>query len=120
MTSVGDEQIRPVPDGKGAAEIEKKEQGYKRPNVEQLISLRAGVKGAIGNVVRFGYACADQPHVVNEKQPNDHCISGAQLKSRQRIVEPAEKNRLAKCASDVKKVVPKLERPLDQSKRVND
>ena len=51
VTGAGDEQIRPVPDGKGAAEIEKNEQGYKRPNVEQLISPGAGVKGAIGNVV---------------------------------------------------------------------
>src|SRR5438105_11313361 len=120
VTGASDEQIRPPPNGKGAAEIEKKEQGYKRPNVEQLISLGVGVKGAIGNVVRFGDACADQPHVIDEKQPNDCCISGAQLKPRQRIIEPAEKNRLAKCASDVKKVVPKLERPFDQSKRVND
>ena len=52
------------------------------PNVEQLIRPGAGVKGAIGNVVRFGNACADQPHVVDEEQPNDSRIRGAQLKTR--------------------------------------
>ena len=51
VTGTSDEEVRPPPDGKGAGEIEKNKQRYNHQNIEQLISLGPGVKGAIGNVV---------------------------------------------------------------------
>jgi hypothetical protein len=39
VTGTSDEEVRPRPDGKGAAEIEKNKQRYKHPSIEQLISL---------------------------------------------------------------------------------
>jgi hypothetical protein len=120
VIGASDKHIRPAPDGKGAPDIEKEEQGNQHQDVEQLISPGTGVKRPIRIVFGFADTRTNQPHIVDEKQPNNSRVSRAQLKPRQRAIEPAEKNRLAKCASDVKKVVSKLEWPFDQSKRVND
>src|SRR5262249_28065442 len=89
-------------------------------DVEQLIRSGAGVKCVLGIVARFDNARVNQPHIVNKEQPDNARVSGAQLKPRQRIIESAEKNRLAQCTSDVEKVVTELQWPPDQCERVND
>ena len=113
MAGANNEQIRPAPDDEHAAEIEKKKQWNKQPNVEQLIGPGASVKRPIGVITRSYYARANQPHVVNKKQPDNSRISGAQLKPRQRAIESGEKNRFAERASDVEKVMPKLQGPFN-------
>src|SRR5438477_6269573 len=113
MAVANNEQIRPAPDGEHAAEIEKEKQWNKQPNIEQLIGPGASVKRPIGVVARPYYARANQPHVVNKKEPDHSRISGAQLKPRQRAIEPTEKNRLAERASDIEKIMPKLQGPFN-------
>ena len=120
MAGANNEQIRSVPDGEHAAEIEKEKQWNKQPNVEQLIGPGASVKNPIGVVTRPYYARANQPHVVNKKEPDHSRISGAQLKPRQRAIEPAEKNGFTERASDIEKIMSKLQGPFDQRERVND
>src|SRR5260370_30076111 len=120
VTGASDKEIRRSANGEGAPEIKKEKQGNKHPNVEQLIGPGARVKGSIGIVIRFRHPRTNQSHVIDEKQPNDSRVSGAQLKPRQGTIEPAEKNGFTQRATDVEKVMSELQRPCDQSERVND
>src|SRR5438477_8004570 len=120
MTGASEKEIRPSTNGGCAPEIKKEKQGNKHPNVEQLIGPGAHIKAPIGIVARFRHPRANQSHVIDEKKPNDSRISGAQLKPCQGTIEPAEKNGLTKRATDIEKIMPKLQRPLDQSEGVND
>src|SRR6266404_6637688 len=120
MAGANNEQIRPAPDGEHAAKIEKEKQGNKQPNVEQLIGPGASVKGPIGVIARPYYARANQPHVVNKKEPDHSRISGAQLKPRQRAILFFDDTGSTERASDVEKIMPKLQEPFDQRERVND
>ena len=58
--------------------------------------------------------------VVDEKQPDDRGVKGADCKPRSRIAQPCEEKRLAQRTCDVKEIVPKLQRPADQCECVND
>ena len=120
VTRASDKEIMPSADGECAPEIEKEKQGNKHPNVEQLIGPGARIKGPTGIVIRFRHPRANQSHVIDEKQPNDSGVSGAQLKPGQGTIEPAEKNGLTQRATDVEKVMSKLQWPFDQSERVHD
>jgi len=115
-----DKEIRPAANGERGPEIEQEKQGNKHPNVEQLIGPGAPVKGPIGIAARFRHPRTNQSHVIDEKQPNDCRVSRAQLKPGQGTIKPAEKNGFTKRATDVEKVMSKLQRPFDQSEAVND
>jgi len=120
VTGANDKEIRPSANSECAPEIEKEKQGNKHPNVEQLIGPGARIKGPIGIVTRFRDPRTNQSHVIDEKQPNDSRVSRAQLKPRQRPTEPAEKDGFTKRATDVEKIMSKLQRPFDQSEAVDD
>jgi len=113
VTGASDKEIRPYANGECGSEVEKEKQRNKHPNVEQLIGPGARVKDPIGIIIRFRHPRTNQSHVIDEKQPNDSRISGAQLKPRQGTIEPAEKNGFTQRASDVEKVMSKLQRPFD-------
>src|SRR5205823_8221807 len=120
MASASNEEIGSAANGECAPEIEKEKQGNKRPNVEQLIRPGARIKRPIGVGARLDHPRTNQSHIVDKKQPNDCRVTGAELKPRRRTIESAEKNRLAERASDVEKIMPKLEWPFNQGERVND
>jgi len=62
----------------------------------------------------------NQSHIVDKKQPNGSRVASAQLKPLQGTIESAKKDGLAQGASDIEKVMPKLEWPSNQSECVND
>src|SRR5260370_33293256 len=120
VTGANDKEIRPSANSECAPEIEKKKQGNKHPNVEQLIGPGARIKVPIGIVTRCRDPRTNQSHVIDEKQPNDSRVSRAQLKPRQRPTESAEKDGFTQRATDVEKIMSKLQRPFDQSEAVDD
>src|SRR6266550_2097142 len=115
-----DEKVRPVADREGAAEVKKEKQRDQHPDIERLILHRALVEGPLKFVSGFAQTRPNQAHVIDEKQPDERGVSGAQAEPGQRTVEPGKENCFAQGAGDVKKVVTKLERPFDESEGMND
>lgn len=53
VTTAGEEEIRPAPNGDCASEIEKEKGKNKQPDIEQLIGFGARAKRPSGVVTRF-------------------------------------------------------------------
>ena len=113
MAAAGEEQVRPNPNGDGAAEIKQKPQRNQQPDMEQLIGPGTRVKLPLGVATRFGDTRMDQSHIPDVKEPHKARIRGAELEPRQRTIESVEQNHFCRYANDVEKIVPAIERPLD-------
>src|SRR5882724_5167931 len=115
-----DEKVRPVADRESAAEVKKEKQRDQHPDIERLIFHGALIEGPVRFVSGFAQTCSNQAHVIDEKQPDECGVGGAQAEPGQRSVESGEEDCFTQGAGDVKKVVTKLEWPFDEGEGVND
>src|SRR5438045_6932711 len=102
-----------------AAEVEKEKQRHQHPDIERLILHRALIEGPLGLVSGFAQTRSNQAQIIDEKQPDERSVDGAQAEPGQRSPEPGKENRFAEGTSDIKKIVPKFEWPFNESEGVN-
>ena len=106
--------------GERARDVEETNRGNQKPNVQSLVAHHVSIQKRTVVTTTIRFASANHSHVVDKQTPYERGKDGVEHEPPKRVGQLGEGENFRQGARDVEKIVTELERPANQSERMND